>query len=380
MNHQTRWRIVAASIFAAVLVAAGINLVPAQSSQRAVSVSASDGGHKFCNVDASGYCTVTHNLGYTPAGVVVMADKIGQLAATDQFTATTFRARFYWYEPGLFAAGTQIGFSWKPAGEVVTTPTSPPASSPTVSTPPTSTTPPTTTTPAPTPTDTASPVKTCTSSTPGWFTTTSTNNQGDGRTYGKYFVHNNMWNNSNGTYTLAACNYDNWYELATQPKPGDNGVQTYPNVHKDYSNVALFNADGTPKIRSSKFAAKTPATCTGCVYDVAYDIWLGQNFSNELMIWTDNKGQTPAGTKQGTVTFAGQTYDVWHDSGYTAYVSQVTQKYGTMPLASFFADMKSRGWLPTATTWQVDYGVEIVSTAGVQQRFDFTDFSIDDDY
>jgi hypothetical protein len=189
-----------------------------------------------------------------------------------------------------------------------------------------------------------------------------------------------MWNNSNGTYTLNACNYDNWYELATQPAPSDHGVQTYPNVHADYNDVALFNADGSAKIRSSKFAAKTPATCTGCVYDVAYDIWLGSGFNNELMIWTENKGQTPAGTKSGTVTFNGQTYDVWHESGYTAYVSQVTQKYGTMPLSSFFNDMKTRGWLPTATTWQVDFGIEIVSTANVQQRFDFTDFSIDDDY
>jgi len=203
---------------------------------------------------------------------------------------------------------------------------------------------------------------------------------GDGVTYGKYFVHNNMWNNSNGTYTLTACNFDNWYEEATQSTPGDFGVQTYPNVHQDYSDVALFNADGSTKIRSANFAAQTPATCTGCIYDVAFDIWLGANFNNELMIWTDNLGQTPAGSLVGTATFAGQTYNVWHETGYTAYVSQVTQKYGTMPLGAIFTDMKNRGWLPTATTWQVDFGVEIVSTGSVKKRFDFTDFSIDEDY
>jgi hypothetical protein len=179
-----------------------------------------------------------------------------------------------------------------------------------------------------------------------------------------------MWNNSNGTYTLAACNYDNWYVDATQPLPGDRGVQAYPNVHKDYNDVALST------IQSARFAATSPATCSSCIYNVAFDVWIGDGLNNELMIWTDNKNQTPAGSKVGTVTFGGYTYDVWHTSGYTAYVSQVTQKSGTMPLASFFNDMSNRGWVPKATTWQVDYGVEIVSTANVKQRFAFTDFAI----
>ena len=34
-----------------------------------------------------------------------------------------------------------------------------------------------------------------------------------------------------------------------------------------------------------------------------------------------------------------------------------------MPLALFFADVRARGWTPT-TTWQVDYGVEVVDTNG----------------
>ncbi|OAV84591.1 hypothetical protein PTTG_11623 [Puccinia triticina 1-1 BBBD Race 1] len=94
------------------------------------------------------------------------------------------------------------------------------------------------------------------------------------------------------------------------------------------------------------------------------------------MIWTDNKSQVPAGRKVGTVTFGGFTYDVWHTNGYTAYVSQVTQKSGTMPLASFFTDMVNRGWAPKATTWQVDYGVEVVSTGNTKQRFSFNNFAI----
>ncbi len=202
------------------------------------------------------------------------------------------------------------------------------------------------------------------------FTTTATGNQGEGRTFGAYYVHNNMWNNHNGTYSLAACNYDNWYVDVAQPLPGDKGVQAYPNVHKDYDDVPLS------KIKSATFAATTPANCSACIYNVAFDAWIGDGLNNELMIWTDNKGQVPAGRKVGTVNFGGFTYDVWHTDGYTAYVSQVTQKAGTMPLASFFKDMVDRGWAPKATTWQVDYGVEVVSTGNAKKRFSFTDFSI----
>lgn len=387
-REHVRGLLVAIAITA---LGAGVLLAPpaggAQSQKAATTATgqAAFGMTGSCAVDASGYCTVNHGLGVKPTAVTVTPALIGQLASVDpaSTTATSFRVRFYWYEPGLFAAGTVIRYN-----AVLTVPdsappatTPPPASSPPVSTPPASSppvsTPPATTPPPTTPTAGASPAQTCTSPN---FTTTSTDNNGDGVTYGEYFVHNNMWNNSNGTYTLKACSADKWWEEATQPAPADHGVQTYPNVHKDYADVALFNSDGSPKIRSAKFAAATPATCTGCVYDVAFDAWLGSGLNNELMIWTENKGQTPAGSKVAAVTFAGHTYDVWHETGYTAYVSRDVQKFGTMPLGEILKDMNTRGWIPTKTTWQVDYGVEIVSTANVKQRFDFTDFSIDDDY
>ncbi|MGZ0151007.1 GH12 family glycosyl hydrolase domain-containing protein [Kribbella sp. WER1] len=202
------------------------------------------------------------------------------------------------------------------------------------------------------------------------FVTTARDNQGAGQDFGPYYVHNNMWNNHDGVYTMSVCNYDTWYEDVTQPKPGDNGVQAYPNVHKDYDDVPLST------IKSARFGATTPADCAKCVYDVAFDVWIGDGLNNELMIWTENKGQTPGGDKVGTVGIGGFTYDVWHQDGYTAYVSQVTQKSGTMPLGEFFKDLTRRGWAPKPTTWQVDYGVEIVSTAGTTQRFTFTDFAI----
>jgi glycosyl hydrolase family 12 len=345
-----------------------------------------------CVIDAYSGCTVLH--GFTQKPVAITATASGPAMVSIDPSRTTdksYRLRAVRYDGNKYRAGTKLTYTVHydfaevpaqpttptPTSTTTATPTKPPTTTtptatpthttstptkpPTTSTPPTS--PPTTTTP----TSTGSPSATCTNPS---FVTTSTNNQGDGRTFGAYYVHNNMWNNDNGTYTLSACNYNNWFLDVTQPLPGDKGVQAYPNVHKDYNDVPLS------KIQSAKFAATTPANCPSCIYNVAFDVWIGDDLNNELMIWTDNSKQVPAGRKMGTVTFGGFTYDVWHENGYTAYVSQVTQKSGTMPLASFFNDMQTRGWAPKATTWQVDYGVEVVSTGNTKQRFNFTDFSI----
>jgi hypothetical protein len=342
-----------------------------------------------CVLDAYSSCTVLHGFGAKPAAITATAAGPSMLSIDpSQTTDKSFRLRALSRTGDKYSAGTKIRYTahydfaeapaqpTTPTPTATSTPTKTPTSSPTTTSTPTkppTSTPTTTSTPTSTPTATSTPTSTGSPSTsctnPVW-TTTSSNNQGAGRTFGAYYVHNNMWNNDNGTYTLAACNYNSWYVDVTQPLPGDKGVQAYPNVHKDYNDVPLS------KIQSAKFAATTPANCSACIYNVAFDAWIGDGLNNELMIWTDNKGQVPAGRKVGTVSFGGFTYDVWHADGYTAYVSQVTQKAGTMPLASFFSDMVNRGWAPKATTWQVDFGVEVVSTGNTKQRFAFNDFSI----
>ena len=151
-------------------------------------------------------------------------------------------------------------------------------------------------------------------------------------------------------------------------------MQTYLNVHRDYNNRALST------IQSARFAATGPR-CAGCIWNIAFDIWIGSGFTHEMMIWTENWNQRPAGSVVGMVTFGGQQYQVWRsgsgDGGILTYLSVNQQLSGTIPLSEFFADARARGWTPT-TTWQVDYGVEIVDTNGNPERFTFTDFFIND--
>lgn len=329
-----------------------------------------------CAVDASSGCTVTHGLGVVPTGVSALVGGPGQMVSEVQSarTATTIRLRFHWHTGATFAAGTVISFSGVVAGPDAA-PSSPPPSTTPPTTPPVST-PPTTppTTPGP------SPVKACES--PSGVVI----GEGAGRTFsepaaaGDYFVHNNNWNdNYGGTHSIRACSYDNWNVTVNIPAHADRAVEAYPNVHRDYNDVPIDS------ITSARFAAKAPACTASIIHNVAFDIWIGNGFDNELMIWTENCNQRPAGTRLADAVVGGRTYQVWKSGGATSpggiftYVSVPTQLFGTMPLGLFFDDLQNRAWINgPQTTWQVDFGVETVTTGGTSQRYDFTDFFIND--
>ena len=191
-----------------------------------------------------------------------------------------------------------------------------------------------------------------------------------------YFVHNTMWNDSVplGPETLYACAFNNWYVVSKQTNSA-GAVKTYPNVHRDYAG---------PPIRSFKkldstFAATSPHTG---IYNVAYDIWtngIATAGSTELMIWTENFRQVPAGSKVRTVTLGGRAYDVWKTANnhYIAFVPKMVMTSGSINLLEIMTWTIAQGWLAAnSTLGQICYGVEIVSTSGRQETFSFTDFSI----
>ncbi len=253
------------------------------------------------------------------------------------------------------------------------TPTSNP--SPTVSSSPTPTT-------SPTPTQTPSPTQTPAGCTDPVFTTSSTNGMWSN---GGYVVHNNMWNVSgyNVSETLSACAYNNWSVTATADnRSGDGAVKTYPNVHKDYHDWStgaepLLSSFSTIK---STFAATSPHVG---IYNVAYDIWLnGVPGNREIMIWTDNYRQVPAGSRVASgVSLSGHTWDVYATSGngYLAFVPSQPMTQGSLDLKAMLDWLTAQGRIPAnSTLGQICFGVEVVSTDGQPATFNFTDFSITD--
>lgn len=199
----------------------------------------------------------------------------------------------------------------------------------------------------------------------------------EGWTDGSYYVANNMWNASgySVTQTLYACSYANWYVVADMNNDSGNGaVKTYPNAHMDFSSEPAISSFRSIE---STFAENSPDTG---IYEDAYDIWINgvaSSGSTEIMIWTQNHGQTPSGSVAGNVTLDGHAYTVWHGGSYIAFVASTPFTSGTLNLLSYFNWVIGQGWMPASSTLsQVDYGAELVSTNNTPATFSFTNFSV----
>lgn len=200
-----------------------------------------------------------------------------------------------------------------------------------------------------------------------------------------YWVHNNMWNASgyDVTQTLSACSFRNWKVTATADNSaGDGAVKTYPNVHKDFHDWATGwepRLSSFTSIRSS-WAARTPHVG---IYNAAYDIWLnGIPGEHEVMIWTENFHQVPAGsggTRIATKWFSGYRWRIWatQDNSYIAFVPTRRLTHGTLGIRKMLNWLVARGRLPRdVTLGAIDFGFEIVSTDGKPATFKVNDFSL----
>ena len=154
-------------------------------------------------------------------------------------------------------------------------------------------------------------------------------------------------------------------------------MKTYPNVHKDYSGRTISSF---PRLTSS-FAATSPGVG---IYDVAYDLWLNGVPNDEVMIWTDNHGQYPAGSRfAANVSLSGHTWDVYATSGngYLAFVPSGGARLtsGALDIKAMLTYLVGQGRVAASSTVdQVCYGVEIVDTGGAPATWHFTNFSITD--
>jgi hypothetical protein len=234
---------------------------------------------------------------------------------------------------------------------------------------------------------TATPGAICTN--PHW----STSGPGGGRS-GPGIIHvgdspyiedQDMWNAAGNdvSQTLNVCSHGSWYAEDTIPADTSTAVKTYPNVHVDYINWVTGVSpllSNYHKITSS-YAGQGPSTG---IYEYAYDIWLNGFAAghNEVMIWTQNHGQTPGGSLVASdITISGLSWDLYasSDNSYIAFVPSQGRAYpsGTLDLTAFFNYLIQHGRvLSTSTLSQIDYGIEVVSTGGGTVRYDVTNFRV----
>jgi hypothetical protein len=192
-----------------------------------------------------------------------------------------------------------------------------------------------------------------------------------------------VWNPIAGaSQTLTAYNPGDWSVSADMPA-GNTAVVSYPDVQQIYTTTS-----DTPDPLSnfttitSSFAENGPGSGGGDDYEAAYDIWTGtgsDNYAQEIMIWVDNHGQTPAGSEVATASIDGATYSVWSAGDHpVSLVLNSNETSGTVNILAALNWLESNGYMPSGSGLnQIDFGWEICSTGGVAKTFSMSQYGIE---
>ena len=190
----------------------------------------------------------------------------------------------------------------------------------------------------------------------------------------------NIWNPIGGiSQTLTAYNPGNWSVTANMPA-SNKAVVSYPDVQQIYTtrSGAPNPLSGYSSITSS-YSEKSPG---GGDYEAAYDIW-ANNGTQEIMIWVDNHGQTPAGSVVGSASIDGVGYQIWSEgragavSTPISMVMDSTQSSGSVNILDDLNWLQSNGYVQSGSGInQIDFGWEICSTAGVPETFSMSQYSL----
>ena len=187
---------------------------------------------------------------------------------------------------------------------------------------------------------------------------------------GRYIVGNNRW----GTSATQCIDVSGTGFTVTQADgtAATNGApKSYPTVYygchygscTTSGNILSPNGLQASDPRFASISTSVSMTYPGSgTYDAAYDIWFnksrpstttGQNDGAELMVWLNHTGSIqPIGSKVGTATIAGATWDVWFgNTGWNviSYVRQQTTSSASFLVNDFWKDVVSRGF--GSTSW-----------------------------
>lgn len=195
-----------------------------------------------------------------------------------------------------------------------------------------------------------------------------------------------IWNPINGvSQTLTAYSPGNWRVSANMPA-SNTAVLSYPDTQQLYTTT-----NDTPDPLSdfssitSSYTENGPSS-RGDDYEAAYDIWAGtgsNNYAQEIMIWVDNHGQTPAGSVVASASIDGVGYKIWSTGkagtvgNPVSMVLNSNQPSGSVNVLADLNWLESSGYMPAGSgVNQIDFGIEICSTGGVPQTFALSQFGI----
>ncbi len=203
---------------------------------------------------------------------------------------------------------------------------------------------------------------------------------------GSTYVIQDVWNQIKGaSQTLTAFSPGNWSVSANMPA-SNTAVVSYPDTQQVYTTTRNTpNPLSNYSSITSSYSENGPAN-RGDDYEAAYDIWAGtgnNNYAQEIMIWVDNHGQTPAGSDVASATIDGVGYKIWSEgkagtvSDTVSMVLDSNQSSGSVNILDDLNWLSSNGYMPAGSGLnQIDFGFEICSTGGAAETFTLSQYGI----
>jgi hypothetical protein len=238
-------------------------------------------------------------------------------------------------------------------------------------------------------------------------------------------VQNDFWNSANApagsSQTMHSISPGNWFVEANFAN-GNTAVESYPDSDAIYTNSPPLLSSYS--YRFSSFAENMNLK-SNTAAEAAYDIWLN-GYGNEVMIWNDVSNRGGPGFYAGCtstpplaqVVFGGSygvpkhLWDLIKCPGTSEIVWQLDQQAlslcgitsdrrddpvlphesvdigtpsvygitrGSVDVYAMLTWLVTNGYLPSETSIeQIEYGFEIASTGGADERFQVTGWSITD--
>ena len=213
----------------------------------------------------------------------------------------------------------------------------------------------------------------------------------DGGSNQAAYVIQDAWNPAFAliSQTVSANNMSDW-QVKADMAAGNRAVLSYPDAQDtvtDTSDNPVPFGDYASII--STFATQMPSDVgtAGAAddYEAAYDLWLGHdgaNYDQEIMVWTDDHNQVPAGSDTGatwTDPLTGVVYEIWagNNDDPVTLVAKSNMTMGAVDLSSLFSWLRSNGYSDETGINQLDFGFELCSTSGRTETFDVTDYTLD---
>jgi hypothetical protein len=203
-------------------------------------------------------------------------------------------------------------------------------------------------------------------------TCTATN--GETCSYGPWDLYNNTWGTQPGTYVITARSAHHWKVTADQQDHA-GAVEAYESAQWNYNNVSISRIREMTSTFSETMPTGSQAK-NNFDAEANYDVFLHGSDTDEVMVWVDTQGQTPAGTRGPEVRIAGQRFRLWL-AGVTKTFVLRNETKGTVNYKAIFTWLHDHGMMKSSdSVWQLNFGWEICDTGGKTRTFTVHDLTL----